>query len=286
MANIQMQYYNGSSYEVCYPQVNLANVTGVLPVENGGTVIPTYSNLEQLELDDANLSATDFMANVQSIVTAMGNRGVYINTNKGTNLMQSALTKFNADTNSTYNVANYYVSVRITKYSGNNSPVLVEFTLDGVSYHRIYACIYNAVSGTPDMSAFARWFDSNGFLPLTGGTLTGDLKIKNESPEMRLDDTGVGSRSYIGNAGHSTAIFQYPVAGDEANSRALYIRDNAGSYPTLARALELYDTVTDESGTKSSKVYKIYGTHNVTAGTTDPGAGSTLTTGCIHLVYE
>lgn len=36
--NIEMQYYNGTSYEVCYPTVNLAeNVTGVLPSANGGT---------------------------------------------------------------------------------------------------------------------------------------------------------------------------------------------------------------------------------------------------------
>ena len=35
--NIQMNYYNGSSYDQLYPQVNLTNITGVLPVANGGT---------------------------------------------------------------------------------------------------------------------------------------------------------------------------------------------------------------------------------------------------------
>ena len=35
--NIQMQYFNGSSYEVCYPQVLMTNVTGILPIANGGT---------------------------------------------------------------------------------------------------------------------------------------------------------------------------------------------------------------------------------------------------------
>ena len=36
--NIEMQYYNGTSYEVCYPKANLTNnVTGILPLANGGT---------------------------------------------------------------------------------------------------------------------------------------------------------------------------------------------------------------------------------------------------------
>ena len=35
--NIEMQYFNGSSYEVCYPTVLLTNVTGTLPISNGGT---------------------------------------------------------------------------------------------------------------------------------------------------------------------------------------------------------------------------------------------------------
>lgn len=35
--NIQMNYYNGGSYDQLYPQVNLTNITGILPVANGGT---------------------------------------------------------------------------------------------------------------------------------------------------------------------------------------------------------------------------------------------------------
>ena len=35
--NIEMQYYNGSSYEICYPKANMTNVTGILSVDNGGT---------------------------------------------------------------------------------------------------------------------------------------------------------------------------------------------------------------------------------------------------------
>lgn len=35
--NIEMQYYNGSSYEVVYPKTIMTNVTGTLGVANGGT---------------------------------------------------------------------------------------------------------------------------------------------------------------------------------------------------------------------------------------------------------
>ena len=35
--NIQMQKYNGTDYDLIYPKCNLANVTGVLPIANGGT---------------------------------------------------------------------------------------------------------------------------------------------------------------------------------------------------------------------------------------------------------
>ena len=35
--NIEMQYYTGSAYEICYPKVLLTNVAGTLEVANGGT---------------------------------------------------------------------------------------------------------------------------------------------------------------------------------------------------------------------------------------------------------
>ena len=41
--NIQMEYYNGSSYEEIYPKVLLTNVTGTLPIANGGTGATTAS---------------------------------------------------------------------------------------------------------------------------------------------------------------------------------------------------------------------------------------------------
>ena len=125
------------------------------------------------------------------------------------------------------------------------------------------------------------------YLPLTGGTVTGTVTVSNNDPLIRLEDTSVGSRSAINNAGHSTVITMYPVGGSSDNYRAVYIRDNAGSYTALERAVELYDVYTNADGSSSKTMYKMLGTHNVTAGTTDLTAkSSALTTGCIYQVYE
>lgn len=54
--NIEMQYYNGSEYEVCYPKVSLSNITGalnvnylsgVLPVSKGGTGATSIEAIKQ-----------------------------------------------------------------------------------------------------------------------------------------------------------------------------------------------------------------------------------------------
>lgn len=39
--NIQMEYYNGNSYDILYPQVNLTNITGNLPLHNTTGVLAT-----------------------------------------------------------------------------------------------------------------------------------------------------------------------------------------------------------------------------------------------------
>ena len=44
--NIQMNYYNGGSYDQLYPQVKLTNIIGVLPVANGGTGTTSLSSLQ------------------------------------------------------------------------------------------------------------------------------------------------------------------------------------------------------------------------------------------------
>ena len=50
--NIQMQYYNGSSYDILYPETSYSNLTGTMstsnlptiPVEKGGTGATNYGN--------------------------------------------------------------------------------------------------------------------------------------------------------------------------------------------------------------------------------------------------
>lgn len=65
--NIEMQYYNGSAYEVVYPKVILSNVTGTLPIANGGTGATTaktaLSNLKGLPLTGGVLSDDLYIEN-------------------------------------------------------------------------------------------------------------------------------------------------------------------------------------------------------------------------------
>lgn len=69
----------------------------------------------------------------------------------------------------------------------------------------------------------------------------------------------------------------YKTVGDTNNRRLLALKDSND----LHSSLQIVDW-TDGS----SDYYKIYGEHNITKGTTDIGANSTLATGTIHLVYE
>lgn len=106
-----------------------------------------------------------------------------------------------------------------------------------------------------------------GALPLTGGTLSGNLLIGGGYSHFTADDS-------------QTQINALNVSSDRANRRILAIR-NSKNQPDLRYAFQVMDVVNN-----NVTPYHIYGEHNITKGTTDIGAGSALATGCIHLVYE
>lgn len=54
--NIEMNRYNGSTYDTLYPKANMANITGILPIANGGTGSSTIEGL----VSDNNLSKIEF----------------------------------------------------------------------------------------------------------------------------------------------------------------------------------------------------------------------------------
>ena len=111
-----------------------------------------------------------------------------------------------------------------------------------------------------------------------GDTMTGNLMIKNETPNLELKNTSNDRIGYIAMSPDKTCGFYNYL--DPDNRQGLYIPSVETA--ALVNSIKFLRTV---SGT--TNYYSIYGTHNITAGTTDLTAGSSaLDTGAIYLVYE
>lgn len=75
--NIEMQYYTGTGYEICYPLVNLSNITGTLAIANGGTGATDASTARtNLGITPANIGAAS-----SSELSSLSNTVSGINTN-------------------------------------------------------------------------------------------------------------------------------------------------------------------------------------------------------------
>lgn len=68
--NIQMNYYNGSSYDQLYPQVNLSNTTGTLPLsDTSGTLAISRGGTGQTTATNAMYSLISGMSTTTSVAT-------------------------------------------------------------------------------------------------------------------------------------------------------------------------------------------------------------------------
>ena len=71
--NIEMQYYNGSTYEIVYPTITLTNATGILSIDKGGTgnseghAISADNSFYASQLD----TARTFLTNLSSTSTGL-----------------------------------------------------------------------------------------------------------------------------------------------------------------------------------------------------------------------
>ena len=112
---------------------------------------------------------------------------------------------------------------------------------------------------------------TTGFLPLTGGELSGN--------ELFLQD----GKARIFSGDNVFRLDTYSEAKNDTNRRALWMANATKSDATnIHDAFRLLDVV---NGT--TKLYRIYGQHNITAGTTELTAGtSELADGCYYFQYE
>lgn len=140
------------------------------------------------------------------------------------------------------------------------------------------------IQGEPNPIAYRRFADgvlsdwTFSFLPTTGGTLTGNLFInKDSAPQIKLANLSNSRTGYFieGNDNYLSIINKK----DDNNQQSLYIKQESDPINEAVRIGRKVDGTTN--------YYNIYGTHNITKGTTDLTAGSSeLATNAIYLVYE
>lgn len=113
-------------------------------------------------------------------------------------------------------------------------------------------------------------------LPLTGGTLEGDLTIKKDYPRLELENTDAGRSLAFLESDSYAQIVNYLNA---TNYRGIRIKPETAELESSVVVHEIVGGAVNN--------YKLYGEHNITRGSTDIEAGvSALKTGCIHLVHE
>ena len=138
----------------------------------------------------------------------------------------------------------------------NSWHTVVAWCLGGVNFEYLIHIVDNGYD--------RGWRDMTAFLPLTGGTLNGVLNIYGDSYHHIASTNG----QYFG-----VEVHEHDESGCY---RRFYLANNAHS--PLENAVHIYDSDTR---------YKLYGEHNITAGTSDITAGtSELANGCYYDVYE
>lgn len=134
--------------------------------------IKSYTKLEDIELTDDDMSATDFTENFNKIRNAMANASELLTTTVSyPNLGTSIIDKINADNGMTFDVtaASVAMSVSYKKLYTYNGPTILSVIIDsatGIKYR--FECIIDSTSaGVTRVGAFKAVYNSSGGV---GGT--------------------------------------------------------------------------------------------------------------------
>ena len=146
--------------------------------------IRTYTALGQIGLTNDDMSADDFIANIKAINMALGDGDVilYLTKSNSDNLHTSIINKLNNDMGKNLD-GSATLSIKISRtgdvYSAITTDVVYN-TMDEAMY--IYSCIYNKEESESDdtFSNFVITTHPDGFLPMSGGNVTGDVSINGE----------------------------------------------------------------------------------------------------------
>jgi len=227
-------------------------------VVNEGHQIKTYTSYTQLGLTTSDMVADDFAANVQKIFEAMPNHSVLRMNAHDSNLANSTVNKVNADLNGTLSLSNDFV-LTIEKTT-SLFPARIDALLRYFKNTRIYTCLlfYDSESGY-SITNFATTYNFNGYLPLTGGTLTGttNITLADGNPIFYLERSNLDRRLWleVGINGHV-----YVSARDVANENLTMFVIHPQT-TELAYRVKIQNRV---DGTSTN--YNIFGQHNKPTG--------------------
>lgn len=218
--------------------------------------LKSYYGLNGLGLSNDDFNATDFTATVSTILNIMPNGSLFAiacSTNTAPNLISCISNKIESDLGITYGIVQATVIVK--KWNNTAMPSEIEVIYD--SNHKKYECVCETDSGTMVVSKFAEAFNPDGYLPLTGGDLTGDLTISRATPAVKLKDTNINRTlsAFVGSDGK--IYFRNFV--DANNRTAFLLEPETGS--DLTKLFRLQKMVEGEPN-----VYNVYGEHNKPSG--------------------
>lgn len=185
---------------------------------------------------------------------------------------------------SQYNTSIYpvsYGSLKIAKYGSDSSLVIFEFVQK--STNRAWLGVYDSTAVTP-WYGWVETANPAGFLPLSGGTLSGELALQTR---IKLNSGGK-NRASIENWGTGETILR--SIADDNSGRYLALKEKTLT-ENAAQCLQLVEFVEDGSWVNG---YYLYGEHNkplgsytgngsATSRTIDTGGiGNVLLIHCIH----
>lgn len=236
--------------------------------------IRTYTSLEQLGLSDADFEGkTTFVDAMELLIASKMPANSILNFSfSGTEdsfLTQLLYQKITDDLSTTWPYGtNLTLQIEKAGTPSTGLPIKV-YGDNGTSHGIALMCMFDRDNGVPNITKFHYYFHPNGFLPLSGGTLTGN---------NFFNGNGYG-RWYSGS--NALTISINPDRDIDTNARAIYLASPSKIADT-ATALQYNETI---DGVSNSAI--IYTARNIVAKTTDLTAGtSALTTNCIYQMYK
>lgn len=199
--------------------------------------IRAYTDITQIGLADASLSATDFLSNCGSIFTALNGRGILsIAISSGTNLCQSILAKLKTDANFT---VGSYLDVQFFRSGANMLQIDVVpqyYTANNLYPAYCYSCVFRyAADSAGYLSPFVATRNLDGFVSKAGDTISGA-----SNPTLHIANSTNGRiLRFRSNNNNNTFLLNYK---DDDNYQGFLIQPESSELKT---ALQLCKRLPD-----------------------------------------